>query len=137
MNSQTESVSSRYILAYDTYCGPCTKFKNVVDFLDKRDKIDFISLVQADKKGLLESVPTDLRYRSFHLILPNRIVKSGSEGVLELIAILPGGRALSAMVRCLPGGTRMVRSIYRNLSKLHDNGSCILKDMHDGGHRQL
>ncbi len=136
MDSQTESFSSRYILAYDTYCGPCTKFKNAIDLLDKRDKIDFISLVQADKMGLLESVPTDLRYRSFHLILPNRIVKSGSEGVLELIAILPGGRALSAMVRYLPGGKGMVRFVYRNLSKFHDNGSCILKDMDDGGHRQ-
>jgi predicted DCC family thiol-disulfide oxidoreductase YuxK len=135
MNSQTESFSSRYILAYDSYCGPCTKFKNAVDFLDQRDKIDFISLVQADKKGLLESIPIHLRYRSFHLILPNGDVKSASEGVLELIAILSGGRVVSTLVRYLPCGKRMVRFVYRNLSKLHDNGSCTLKDKHDG-HRQ-
>ena len=41
--------SSRYILAYDADCGPCTRFAHIVNSLDKNEKIDFISLVVADQ----------------------------------------------------------------------------------------
>ena len=67
---QVRSPSSRYILAYDADCGPCTKFANAVDILDKYEKIEFIPLTKADQKGLLAKIPAPLRYKSFHLILP-------------------------------------------------------------------
>ena len=74
----SEFLSSRYILAYDADCGPCTRFRQVVDILDKYQKIDFISLTKADQKGVLEKIPASMRYNSFHLIFPNRDeVKSG------------------------------------------------------------
>jgi len=50
---QATSSSSKYILAYDADCGPCTRFAFVVDILDKHEKIEFISLTNADQKGLL------------------------------------------------------------------------------------
>jgi predicted DCC family thiol-disulfide oxidoreductase YuxK len=61
--------SSRYTLAYDTDCGPCTRFAHIVNSLDKHEKIDFIPLVVADQQGLLDSISAPLRYRSFHLEL--------------------------------------------------------------------
>jgi predicted DCC family thiol-disulfide oxidoreductase YuxK len=104
--------SSKYILAYDANCGPCTKFKRIVDILDKYERIDFISLTKADQEGLLGSIPVRQRYKSFHLISPKGEPKSGSEALLELIIILPGGRIISPLINYFPGGKRAVGFIY-------------------------
>jgi predicted DCC family thiol-disulfide oxidoreductase YuxK len=111
-------------LAYDVDCGPCTRFAHVVDILDKYEKIDFISLTKADQKGLLDKIPTLLRYKSFHLILANGQVKSGSEALLELIAILPGGKVTYPLINYFPAGKQIMRFIYKRFSRLHDTGSC-------------
>jgi predicted DCC family thiol-disulfide oxidoreductase YuxK len=123
---QTQS-ASKYILAYDVDCRPCTKFRNLVDSLDRHNKITFVSLTDADSKGLLGKVAVDARYKSFHLLLPDGQVKSGSEGVLELIRILPGGTVVYPIVIYLPGAKHLVRFIYKMSSRLRDNGSCTLK----------
>jgi predicted DCC family thiol-disulfide oxidoreductase YuxK len=126
---QSESLSSRYILAYDADCGPCTRFRHAVDILDKYEKIDFISLTKADQKGLLDKVPTSMRYKSFHLIFPNsQGVKSGSDALIKLVAILPGGRVISPIINYFPGAKQIVHFIYTKFSKLHDRGSCSIND---------
>src|SRR5213594_1490543 len=91
--------SSKYILAYDADCGPCTRFAHIVNSLDKHEKIDFIPLAVADQQGLLDGISAPLRYRSFHLISPNGEAKSGSEALLELIDILPGGKIIYLSVQ--------------------------------------
>jgi predicted DCC family thiol-disulfide oxidoreductase YuxK len=126
---QTESSSSKYILAYDADCSPCTRFSHILDALDRKGKIDFISLVDADQKGLLDSIAPYLRYKSFHLILfPSGVAKSGAEGLLELIAILPAGKIISPIINYFPGGKRIVRFIYGRFSKLHGVRSCSLNN---------
>ena len=127
------SSSSKYILAYDADCGPCTRFAHIVDSLDKNEKIDFISLTVADRQGLLDGISAPLRYRSFHLISPTEGPKSGSDALLELIDIIPGGRIISTMINCLPGGKLIVRFIYNRFSKLHDRGSCHIGNNSSGG----
>ena len=120
-----KSSSSRYILAYDADCGPCTRFAHVVDILDKYEKIDFISLTIADQQGLLDRISAPLRYKSFHLLSPTGESKSGSDALPELIAmILPGGKIISSMINYFPGGKLIVRFIYNRFSKLHGMGSC-------------
>jgi hypothetical protein len=57
-------------LTYDADRAPYTRLRNLVDILDKYEKIDFMSLTEAYKKGLLEVNPSPLRYASFHLIFP-------------------------------------------------------------------
>jgi predicted DCC family thiol-disulfide oxidoreductase YuxK len=116
--------SSKYILAYDADCGPCTKFRRIVDILDKYERIDFISLTKADEEGLLDNIPVRQRYKSFHLISPKREPKSGSEALLELVAILPGGKIISPIINNFPGGKKGVQFIYKRFSRLHDRGSC-------------
>ncbi len=125
---QTGSSSSKYILAYDANCGPCTRFKRIVDILDKYEKIDFISLTKADQEGLLNKIPVHQRYKSFHLIFPKGEAKSGSEALLELIAILPGGNMISSMINYFPRGKKAVRFIYVRFSRLHDRGSCGINE---------
>ena len=121
---KAKSSLSRYILAYDADCGPCTRFAHVVDSLDKSEIIDFISLTLADQKGLLDRISPLLRYKSFHLIFPNGEVKSGSEALVELIAILPGGKIISPIVNYFPGEKFIVSFIYNSFSRRHDMGSC-------------
>jgi predicted DCC family thiol-disulfide oxidoreductase YuxK len=123
-----QSSSSKYILAYDADCGPCTRFRNLVDILDKYENIDFMPLTEADQKGLLDVIPAPLRYESFHLIFPNGEAKSGSEALLELIVILPGGKMISSTINYLPGGKHIVRSMYQRFSRLHDTGSCRINN---------
>src|SRR5919202_3593408 len=118
------SSSSKYILAYDAGCGPCTRFAHIVDSLDRNEKIDFISLTVADQQGMLDRISTPLRYRSFHLISPTGEAKSGSEALLDLIAILPGGMIVSPIIDYFPGAKLIVRFIYNRLSKRHNSGSC-------------
>lgn len=126
---QAKSLSSRYILVYDADCGPCTRFRHAVDIFDIYQKIDFISLTEADRKGLLDKIPTSMRYKSFHLIFPDREeVKSGSDALIKLIAILPGGRVISPIINYLPGGKQIVHSVYTKFSRLHDTGSCSINN---------
>ena len=120
--------SSKYILAYDANCGPCTKFKRIVDILDKYERIDFISLTKADQERLLDKIPVHQRYKSFHLIFPNGDSKSGSDALLELIAILPGSKILSPIINYFPGGKKAVQFIYKRFSRLHDRGSCSINE---------
>ena len=120
--------SSKYILAYDADCGPCTRFRHIVDILDKYEKIDFISLTKADEEGLLDNIPVRQRYKSFHLISPKGEPKSGSDALLELIVILPGGRIISPIIFNFPGGKKAVRLIYKTFSRLHDRGSCSINE---------
>jgi predicted DCC family thiol-disulfide oxidoreductase YuxK len=87
--------------------------------LDKYEKIDFISLTKADQEGLLDEIPAHTRYLSFRLIFPNGDAKSGSEALLELIAILPGGKIISPIINYFPG---RMRFIYKRFSRLHDRG---------------
>ena len=114
------------ILAFDSDCGPCKRFSRIVDFLDRHERIDFMPLAIADNKGLLDKIPEHLRYKSFHLILPDGEVKSATEGVLQLIAILPMGSIISPIVNHFPGGKRLVRFIYNQAAKLRKNGSCSI-----------
>ena len=123
-----ESPSLNYILAYDVDCGPCTRFRHIVDILDKHEKIDFISLIEADQKGLLDKIPVPMRYKSFHLILPNGEAKSGSDALLLLIAMLPAGKMIYPIVNHFPGGKQVVCFIYTSFSRLHDIGSCRINN---------
>ena len=131
---KAKSSLSRYILAYDTDCGSCTRFAHVVDSLDKSEIIDFISLTLADQKGLLDRISPPLRYKSFHVILPNGEVKSGSEALVELIAILPGGKIISPIVNYFPGGKPFVSFIYNSFSRRHDMGLCNTDNDNAKGH---
>jgi predicted DCC family thiol-disulfide oxidoreductase YuxK len=126
---QAESLPSRYILAYDADCGPCTRFRHAVDIFDIYQKIDFISITEADRKGLLDKISASMRYKSFHLIFPDREeVKSGSDALIKLIAILPGGRVIYPIINYLPGGKQIVHFVYTKFSRLHDMGSCSINN---------
>jgi predicted DCC family thiol-disulfide oxidoreductase YuxK len=115
----------KYLLAYDAACGPCSRFKAVVDFLDARGLIEFLSLRQAEEAGALESVAPSLRYDSFHLVAPGKRALSGAEALLPLVGLLlPGGKAISRVLEAIPGSGRAISFGYSTVSRLHYAGAC-------------
>ncbi len=119
---------TNYLLVYDSDCGPCTKFKRLVDFLDAYHTIDFVTLIDANERGLLDSIPESNRFNSFHLISPNGEIQSGSEALYDLIGLFPLGHHVSKLIVLLPGGKRMTRFLYYTLSRLRSASSCHLSD---------
>jgi predicted DCC family thiol-disulfide oxidoreductase YuxK len=116
---------SSYLLAYDAACGPCSRFKAVVDFLDARGVIEFISLGQAEEAGLLESVSPSVRYDSFHLIGPGRRALSGADALLPLLGLLlPRGGGITRVLEAIPGCSRAISFGYSMVSRLHYTGAC-------------
>ena len=112
-----------HLLAYDVDCGPCRRFKEIVDFMDPKERIAFLSLNEADDLGLLERVPRPKRHTSFHLIFSDGGVKSGAEAIPSVIRLFPMGVLFSKGLLA-PGGQRMVAGVYSIFSRLHDSGSC-------------
>jgi predicted DCC family thiol-disulfide oxidoreductase YuxK len=113
-----------FILVYDANCGPCTRFKQVVQFLDAHRSLRFESLTQADDEYLLDGVPGHERHGSFHLVSPRGEVLSGAQAIPTLIAQLPLGRQVSILMTGVPGGVRALSFAYRVFSRLHGAGSC-------------
>ena len=111
------------LLAYDVDCGPCRRFKEIVDFMDPKGRIAFLSLNEADDLGLLERVPRPKRHTSFHLIFSDGGVKSAAEAIPSVVRLFPMGVLLSKGL-LVPGGRRMVAGVYSIFSRLHDSGSC-------------
>ncbi|MDA4118626.1 MAG: DUF393 domain-containing protein [Thaumarchaeota archaeon] len=122
--------TSRYVLAYDASCGPCSRFKAVVGFLDARHRIEFESLEEADRAGLLESVAPSLRFGSFHLVVFREGRSrgesiSGSEAILPLARLLlPKGESVLSLVEATPGLGDTISFVYSMLSRSHEVGSC-------------
>jgi predicted DCC family thiol-disulfide oxidoreductase YuxK len=118
-------LQGKYLLAYDAACGPCSRFKAVVDFLDARGLIEFVSLRQADEAGELEGVAPSLRYDSFHLMAPGRRALSGADALLPLFGLLLTGRgAFSRVLEAIPGCSRAISFGYSAVSRLHQAGAC-------------
>jgi predicted DCC family thiol-disulfide oxidoreductase YuxK len=116
---------SDYLLAYDAGCGPCSRFKALVSFLDARGRLDYASLGEADKAGALAAVEPATRYSSFHLVSAGRDTWSGADALLPLVRVLlPGGEALTMALEGVPGFRRAIAFGYAALSRLHDSGSC-------------
>lgn len=115
----------RHLLAYDAECGPCSRFKALVRFLDARGRLEFASLREADEAGELSGVEPSLRYRSFHLVSSGREARSGAEALMPLLRVLlPRGERLTRALEAAPGFSRAVTFGYATLSRLHDTGSC-------------
>jgi predicted DCC family thiol-disulfide oxidoreductase YuxK len=113
-----------FLLVYDADCGPCSKFKRLVDWLDKYNRLHYLSLVTADDNGLLNSLPGNVRHRSFHLISPEGEIETGAGAIPGLVALFPLGRIASFLIRTSPGGEGIVNFLYSSFSRLHDTGSC-------------
>jgi predicted DCC family thiol-disulfide oxidoreductase YuxK len=121
-----------FLLAYDASCGPCSRFKAIVEFLDAKKRIGFVPLEVADRSGAIDGISPSLRYRSFHLVhssvghAKGEGIRSGSDALLPLLRLLiPGGKVASRIVEATPGAKGAISFAYSVVSRLHDAGSCV------------
>ena len=112
------------ILAYDSGCGPCSRFKGVVGFLDANRVITPVGLAEAEREGLLRSVPPARRRRSFHLLFPAGRIESGASAIPPLLSLLPMGGLAARVVEQCPPVSKATKYVYGVLSRLHDAGAC-------------
>ena len=113
-----------YLVAHDADCGPCARFRQAISFFDGYHRIEFLSLVEADNRGLLEDIAPSRRYRSMHLISPQGEVWSGADALPILIHLLPTGSVLSRIMTSVPGAMPIAVFVYSTFARLHDVGSC-------------
>ena len=118
---------SGYLIAYDAGCGPCEAFRRAVSLLDSAKRLRFVPLGEADASGMLDAVPPDSRYRSFHMVDGAGGVQSGGAAIPSLMKTLFPGRVVPASLVRSPGGRRVLASAYSALSRLHRPGSCSLE----------
>lgn len=111
-------------VVYDSGCGPCTAFRRAVGFLDPEKSIRFLGISDAERSGLLSSVPHELRWRSFHVVSPTGEVRSGADALSAVAGLLPGGGLASRALASVPPVSRSVAFAYLALSRLHGRGSC-------------
>jgi len=115
---------STFVMAYDADCGLCTRFKQAVAILDVHRKASFLPLSVADELGLLDSVPIDRRHRSFHLVVSDKRVLSGTNALSKVVSLFPAGSALSRVIEGAPEGRRAMTFVYTMFVRLHEAGSC-------------
>lgn len=113
-----------YTLVYDSGCGPCTRFRNLVAFLDPKHKMRYIGLDEAEDQGVLSAIPAGMRRRSFHLVSDRGIALSGSSAFPALASQLPGGKLTSAALKSNPAVSGLAGFAYSTLARLHEKGSC-------------
>ncbi len=110
-------------LAYDDVCNNCVRFKRMVEAVDRGRMMRYVSLRDAEGRGLLDSVPNELRYASFHLVAPDGIVESGSAAIPTLFGLLVRHKRAGA-IGSLPGAMSFLTRLYSAASTLHQTGSC-------------
>lgn len=122
-----------YLVIYDAACGACSDFKRALDFLDVQGRIGFLSLGEAERIGLLDSVPPAARFRSFHLALPSGRVLSGGRAIPYLIRPLPSGRIVSKLISLIPFGPRLLDTLYAASARYISARACSKSSIKSSG----
>lgn len=83
-----------------------------------------MSLSEAEDMGIIASVPQEIRFRSFHIVLPNGQIRSGAQALPDLVRQLPFGSLSSTVAASAPFGATLLNFLYAALSRLHREGLC-------------
>lgn len=109
---------------YDSDCGWCTRFQRAASFLDTSRSVEFVSIRDAARKGILATVPQAKWYESSRMVHPDGTMSSGGDSVVDLLSLLPGlSLPARAVGRSVPGRLLAEKS-YGVLSRLH-GASCV------------
>jgi predicted DCC family thiol-disulfide oxidoreductase YuxK len=118
-----KNLRTRPVFLYDSMCKLCTRFKNVVSFLDLDKRIWFMPIKEAEAKGLLDSLSVGERYMSSHFIINGKIFSKG-DSIVELTRYLRLGKLLAPLIFSTPSGIGLIRQAYSFFQKLHQTSSC-------------
>lgn len=115
------------LLIYDSNCGPCTRFAKAVKLLDVNRRVQLVTLTEADRRGLLDAVRPEERFRTSYLLRKPGSLEVGADYVPDLMAYLPGGGLLELAMKSWRPASSFGRFVFGVLSRLHDAGSCVLQ----------
>jgi predicted DCC family thiol-disulfide oxidoreductase YuxK len=115
------------ILLYDSDCGFCRWSLGKVLAWDRRGRIRPVSLQSKEAEQLLDGMPEERRFGSWHLVEPDGELRSAGAGIAPLLRRLPGGGPLAAIAARTPGamerGYRFIASHRSLWGKLVTDGA--------------
>ena len=97
-------------MLYDSDCGFCRWSLAKLLALDRRSRLRPVALGMPDADALLADLDTAERAASWHLVSPDGRRWSAGAAAPPLLRLLPGGRALAAMLERAP---RLTERAYR------------------------
>ena len=106
----------------------------MASFLDASHAVEFVSIQEAGRVGLLDSVPLSSWYSSSRLVAKDGTVTAGGGAFLALMSELPSCRLPSMALGHLPHGRTSVEWFYGVLARVHGS-SCspnTLKPLAEG-----
>jgi predicted DCC family thiol-disulfide oxidoreductase YuxK len=96
---------SGWTVLFDADCGLCRWSAERLRRWDRAGRLRFVALRTPEADGLLPHLTPAERTASWHLVGPDGEVASGGSAVPRVLALLPGGRPLSAVTGRFPGAT--------------------------------
>jgi predicted DCC family thiol-disulfide oxidoreductase YuxK len=95
-----------HTILFDGNCGFCRWSLALILCWDRRHLLRPVSLQDVEADRLLADIPEAQRMRSWHLVLPNGVVRSAGSAAGPLFRLLPGGKSLASLFERFPCMTR-------------------------------
>jgi predicted DCC family thiol-disulfide oxidoreductase YuxK len=87
----TASAEPRWVVLYDADCGFCKWMLSGVLRWDRAARLRPVALQRPEANDLLDELTPQQRMRSWHLVSPAGVRRSGGETLPALLRLLPGG----------------------------------------------
>jgi len=91
----------RPVLVYMHTCPFCSWSARVVAKLDRGERLGLLSMSHPEAEALLEQLPIEVRYRTWHLVYPDGRILSPPAATLALLDLLDGLAPVAWAVRSL------------------------------------
>ncbi len=112
-------MKASYHLIYDGDCGLCQQLATFIQQRDRHHRVRALTFNDSLAEQLLAALPREQWRNTFHVVLPDGTRKSGDAALAPLVALLPGGRPVSWLMRHTPLGRPLTTVIYRWLAARH------------------
>lgn len=113
---------SGWVVLYDAECGFCKWLLAILLRWDRGARLRPIALQRPEADDLLAGLEPAARMRSWHLVSPAGVRRSGGDALPALLRLLPGGRlpadAFARAPRLTDRGYRWVAEHRTQLSRL-------------------
>ena len=103
----------RDYLLYDDDCPLCLHFQEWVQRRDRHHIIEPVGFKDARIPKIVPQISAERLQKSFHLVMPDGKVLSGSRAMPTLLGLLPGWKIVGWLLRVLPGANIVSDRIYR------------------------
>ena len=123
MSSQSETTGSDVcILIHDGECELCRTLARWVQRRDPRGRLRTMTFDDPAAPVLLEPLPREQWRNTFHVVLPDRTLRSGDAALPVLARLMRGGAWLAWLMELPWLGRGVTGIVYRRLAQQHEGG---------------